>query len=58
MFAQLLPVIVLAGAALLIPLFILMATKEREGYCGGDLRHCFWCGRDCEYYRLDKPAAK
>lgn len=56
MFADLLPVLVLGGLAFLIPLAVLTATKKREGYCGDELKPCFWCGRDCEYYRLEKLA--
>lgn len=58
MFADLLPVLALGFLALLLAVVGLWATKEREQYCGGDLRHCFWCGKDCEYYVLDKPPAK
>lgn len=53
MFADLLPVLVLAGTALLIPLVVLAATKKRERFCGDKLRHCFWCGEQCTYYQLE-----
>lgn len=54
MFADLLPALVLIGIALSIPLFALRAMRKREQYCSKKLRHCFWCGQDCDYYRLDK----
>ena len=58
MFADLLPVLVLAGIALLLPFAILAATKKREHYCGDKLRHCFWCGEQCTYYKLENEPAK
>lgn len=54
MFASLLPVLALAGTALLVPLVILAAAKKRERYCGDRLRHCFWCGAPCTYYKLEE----
>ena len=58
MFADLLPVLVLAGIALLIPFLVLVATKKREHYCGDKLKHCFWCGEQCTYYKLENEPAK
>lgn len=54
MFADLLPVLVLAGTALLIPLVVLAAAKKREEYCGDKLKNCFWCGEQCTYYKLEE----
>ena len=58
MFANLLPVLVLAGIALLIPLVVLVATKKRERHCGDKLKHCFWCGEQCTYYQLENEPVK
>ncbi|MBI2504917.1 MAG: hypothetical protein HYW07_16995 [Candidatus Latescibacteria bacterium] len=58
MFADLLPVLALAGTALLIPFVVLVATKKRERYCGDKLKHCFWCGEQCTYYQLQEEPGK
>lgn len=58
MFTDLLPALVLVGAAFLILFFALRAMRKRERYCGDNLKHCFWCGEDCEYYRLDKVSSE
>jgi len=57
MVADLLPVLMLAGAALLIPVVVLAAARKREQYCGEKLKNCFWCGEQCTFYKLeDHPA--
>ena len=58
MIANLLPVLALAGTALLIPLALLVATKKRQQHCGQKLKHCFWCGENCTYYKLEKESGK
>jgi hypothetical protein len=58
MLADLLPVLVLAGIALVIPLGMLVAAKKRQEYCGQRLKHCFWCGEPCTYYKLENPPDK
>jgi hypothetical protein len=58
MLADLLPVLVLAGTALLLPCAILAAAKKREEYCGDKLKNCFWCGAPCTYYKLENEPAK
>jgi hypothetical protein len=54
MIADLLPVLVFAGVALLLPMTVLAAAKKREEYCGDKLKNCFWCGEPCAYYQLQK----
>ena len=54
MFAELLPVLAFVGGILLIPFFALRAARKREKNCGANPKQCFWCGKDCHYYRLDK----
>jgi hypothetical protein len=58
MFVNLLPVLILTGIALLLPFAILAATKKRERYCGDKLRHCFWCGEQCTYYKLEEEPVR
>lgn len=58
MFTELLLASVFVGIALVIPFFALRAMRKREKYCGADLKHCFWCGKDCDYYRLDKVSSE
>lgn len=54
MFADLLPVLFVAGVAVLIPLLLLRALGRRRENCGDPPGNCFWCDRECDYYRLKK----
>jgi hypothetical protein len=58
MLTDLLPILALAGLALLLPLVILAAAKKRQRHCGDKLKHCFWCGEQCTYYQLENEPAK
>lgn len=58
MLTDLLPIMALAGLALAIPLVILAAARKRQHHCGDRLRHCFWCGEQCTYYKLENEPAR
>lgn len=56
MLAEILPAIMLAGAALVIPIFLLRAMRRRQEYCGENPGTCFWCTRDCDHFSLNKTS--
>ena len=54
MFTDILPLVVLVGGAALILVVLLGAKKKRENHCGKNPVSCLWCGKDCEFYQLNK----